>query len=311
MTDLDRLRVDKIIRFSLKEDIWTGDVTSQSVIDRFMKIDAVIIAKQEGIVCGMEIAERVFAAVESDAKFRPVVQDGDRIYPLQEVAHIEGNAQTIMKGERTALNFLGMLSGIATRTRIMVDKVNSIVPVKGGKAPKIYDTRKTIPLHRYLEKYAVTVGGGVNHRKGLWDMVLIKDNHIRTYAMQAKLTDPEKIIKGVISRARKNVQKNIKIEIEVETLDECKYALEEKPDVIMLDNMVPETIEKAVRMRKEMNLENVVLFEVSGGITMENIEAYGKVGVDIISTGSITGAISPIDFSLEIIMKDGKVSASY
>ena len=311
MTDLDKQRVDKIIRFSLKEDIWTGDVTSMSVIDRFMKVDAVIIARQEGIVCGVDIAERVFAAVESDAKFRPLVKDGDRVYPDQEIAFVEGNAQTIMKGERTALNFLGMLSGIATKTRIMVDKVNSLVTSLENNVPEIYDTRKTIPLHRYLEKYAVTVGGGVNHRNGLWDMVLIKDNHIRTYAMQTKLDSTEKIIKGIIARARKTVQKNIRIEIEVETLKECKYALEEKPDVIMLDNMTPETIEKAVKMRREMNLEAKVLFEVSGGITLENIEAYGKVGVDIISTGSITGSIDPIDFSLEIIMKDGKIQASY
>lgn len=294
MRDLDKRKVDTIIRFALKEDIWTGDVTSQSVLDRFLNIDAVIISREKGIVCGMGIVERIFAAVECSLKFRPVVTDGDHIEAGQEIAFIEGEAQAILKAERTALNYLGLLSGVATGTREMVDLVS-------GTGVKIYDTRKTIPLHRYLQKYAVTVGGGFNHRKGLWDMVLIKDNHIKAFAMQAKSSDTGTVIKGVIKRARSSVQKNIKVEIEVETLKECEYALEEKPDVIMLDNMTPKMIVEAVVLRSGKGLEKEVLFEVSGGITPANIRDYAVTGVDIISTGSITGVVQPVDFSLETI----------
>jgi len=294
MKDLDRKRVDTIIRFALKEDVWTGDLTSESVLDKFLDMRAVILAKESGIVCGMDIIERVFAAVEYNLKFRPQVKDGDMIERDQEIAFIDGNAQSILKGERTALNFLALLSGVATRTKHMVEKIE-------GTSVKIYDTRKTIPLHRYLEKYAVTVGGGHNHRKGLWDMVLIKDNHIRAFAMQKKNSDSEVIIKEIIQRAREGVQKNIKVEIEVENIKECEYALTANPDVIMLDNMSPENINEAILLRKEKGMEKKVLFEVSGGVTLENIKEYAETGVDIISSGSITASISPIDFSLEVI----------
>ena len=296
MMTLNKKRVDAIIKFALREDIWTGDITSRSVIDRFLKVDAVVIAKQKGIVCGIDIIERVFAVAEYSLKFRPMVKDGDKIEEGQEIAFIEGNAQDILKAERTALNFLSMLSGAATGTHEMVEQTK-------GTGVKIYDTRKTIPLHRYLQKYAVTVGGGHNHRKGLWDMVLIKDNHIRSYMMQTKTSDNAAVFKGLISKAKDAVQRNIKIEIEVENLKECEYALDEKPDIIMLDNMTPDMVKKAVKLRKDKNLDDVVLFEVSGGITRKNIKDYASAGADIISSGSLTGAVAPVDFSLEIILK--------
>lgn len=299
MKDLDKKRVDAIIRFALKEDLWTGDITSSSVVDRFLDASSVIIARQKATICGMDIIERVFAAVDFSLRFRPVVKDGDEVSEGQEIAFVEGNAQSILKAERTALNFLGMLSGVATRTKEFVKKVE-------GTGVKIYDTRKTIPLHRYLEKYAVTVGGGHNHRKGLWDMVLIKDNHIRATSMQMKGADPSKVIPEAIKRARGSVQKNIKIEIEVENLKECEYALKEEPDVIMLDNMTPEVIAEAVSLRSKMGLEGKVLFETSGGITLDNIKEYAISGVDMISTGSITASIRPVDFSLEVIFKESQ-----
>ncbi len=295
--ELDQRRVEQIIRFALKEDIWTGDITSQAVIEEGLSVDAVILSRDEGIVCGIDIIEKVFASVDPDLKFRPQARDGDHIAPGQEIAFVEGSARSIMKGERVALNFLGLLSGVATGTRKMVDAA-------GGAAVEIYDTRKTIPLHRYFQKYAVTVGGGHNHRRGLWDMVLIKDNHIRAFGMQMDMGDSRKIIKEIIRRARSSVQKNIKVEIEVETLKECEYALEESPDVIMLDNMAPEIIKQAVALRKEKGLEKKVLFEVSGGITLDNIKDFASTGADIISTGSITSSIEPLDFSLEIILKE-------
>ncbi|RKY43175.1 MAG: carboxylating nicotinate-nucleotide diphosphorylase [Candidatus Makaraimicrobium thalassicum] len=301
---LDKKRVDTIVRSALKEDIGTGDITSQSVLEGFLNIDAVIVSREKGVVCGMDVVERVFAAVEPSLKFRPVVKDGDHIAAGQEIAFIEGKAQAVLKAERTALNFLGMLSGVATRTREMVDLLR-------GTGVKIYDTRKTIPLHRYLQKYAVTVGGGCNHRKGLWDMVLIKDNHIRALGIQMKAASGGIVIKEIIGRARGSVQKNIRVEIEVETLKECGYALEEKPDVVMLDNMPPDMVKEAVALRRDRGLEKRVLFEVSGGVNRDNIGDYGGTGVEIISIGAITGSVRPVDFSLEIILKDGKISAGY
>jgi nicotinate-nucleotide pyrophosphorylase (carboxylating) len=296
MTDIDKKRIETIIRFALKEDIWTGDLTSQAVLEESLAADAVVISRGRGVVCGIDVMERVFAAADPEVRFRPQVADGDRIEPDQEIAFVEGPARSIMKAERVALNFLSIMSGVATKTREMVDAA-------GSSSVKIYDTRKTIPLHRYLQKYAVTVGGGHNHRKGLWDMVLIKDNHIRAFGEQMKTRESSKMVKEIIKRAKAFVQKNIKVEIEVETLKECEYALEEKPDVIMLDNMTPDTVKKAVSLRKEKGLEGKVLFEVSGGITLDNIKEYASTGAEIISSGSITGAIEPLDFSLEIIVK--------
>ncbi len=294
--NLDDKRVDRIIRFALREDIGTGDITSESLFAGETLIDAVIISRQNAVVCGAQIAEKIFKAVDPDIKFKPLVKDGDFIRVDQEVCFIEGRALSIMKAERTALNFLAILSGVATKTEEMVDEIK-------GTGVHLYDTRKTVPLHRYLEKYAVTVGGGVNHRKGLWDMVLIKDNHIRAYKMQEGIKTSAELIKKVIRQAKLKVQKNIKIEIEVETLEECEAALSEQPDVVMLDNMSPEMVKKAVGIRKKMDLEGKVLFEVSGGITIENIRDYAETGIEIISSGSITSNIVPVDFSLEIVLK--------
>lgn len=302
--DLNKSRIDTIVRFALKEDVGIGDITSAAVLDKNLVVDAVILSRQKAVVCGMEIAEMVFATVDPSVKFKPMVQDGASVEPAQEIAFVEGNARSVMKAERAAINFLGMLSGVATRTREMAEAV------KGTKA-KIYDTRKTVPLHRYLEKYAVRVGGGQNHRSGLWDMVLIKDNHIRAFAAQKNMTDSCAVIKEMIRQARASVQKNIRVEIEVETLKECECALEERPDVIMLDNMTPETVKQAVAARAAKKLDGKVLFEVSGGITPDNVGAYAGSGVEMISSGSLTSSLRSVDFSLEVILKDGKISASH
>ncbi|MCK4851480.1 MAG: carboxylating nicotinate-nucleotide diphosphorylase [Candidatus Omnitrophica bacterium] len=298
MDELNMKRVERIIRFALKEDVWTGDVTSEAVLESSLQADAVITAREHGIVCGVQVAERTFFTVDPEVRFRPLVKDGDHIEPGREIAFVEGNVRSILRAERSALNFLGPLSGIATRTREMVEAV------KGTKS-RIYDTRKTMPLHRYMQKYAVRVGGGNNHRWGLWDMVLIKDNHLRAYGMQTKSVNNENIIKNIIRRARESVQSNIRLEIEVESVRECGYALSEKPDVIMLDNMSVEAVKEAVELRKKMELEEEIPFEVSGGITLENISDYARTGVDIISSGSLTGSVDSLDFSLEIVLKHG------
>jgi len=295
---LNMKRVERIVRFTLKEDIWTGDITSESVLDDSLEIDAVVLAKQSGVICGVEVAERTFSVVDPELRFRPLVKDGDHVQPGKELAFIEGKARSILSAERVALNFLGHLSGIATRTRQMVDAVQ-------GTGVKIYDTRKTMPLHRYMQKYAVRIGGGCNHRLGLWDMVLIKDNHLRAYAMQTKSKNNENIIKHIIRQARDSVQKNIRVEIEVETVAECGYALSEKPDVIMLDNMSPGAVKKAMDLRKDAGLEDKVLFEVSGGITPDNVREYAETGIDMISSGSLTGSAGFLDLSLEIVLRHG------
>lgn len=289
-------RVERIVRFALKEDIWTGDLTSEAVLDEDLIVDAVIEAKEPGVVCGIGVAERAFLVIDPDLRFRPTVMDGDSVEKGKELAYIEGKARSILKAERVALNFLSHMSGIATKTKSMVDAVQ-------GTKVKIYDTRKTMPLHRYIQKYAVRVGGGTNHRWGLWDMVLIKDNHLRAYEMQMRSWNSEQVMKNIIRQARSSVQKNVRIEVEVENLKECEYALAEKPDVIMLDNMNPAMVRKAVEIRKKMGLEGRILFEVSGGITPDNIGEYASSGMDIISSGALTASVKSIDFSLEIILK--------
>ncbi len=296
-TELNMKRVERVVRFALKEDVWTGDITSESILNRSLKVDAVILARDPGVICGVEIAERAFSVVDPDTRFKPLVEDGNHVEPDREVAFVEGNARSILRAERVVLNFLSHLSGISTNTRRMVDAVE-------GTKTEIYDTRKTMPLHRYMQKYAVTVGGGVNHRWGLWDMVLIKDNHLRAFGMQTKSVNNENIIRNAVKQARNAIQKNIRIEIEVETVKECEYALTEKPEVIMLDNMSPVAVKKAVELRKKMGLEKQVLLEISGGITLDNVRDYAEAGADIISSGSLTSSVDSLDFSLEIILKN-------
>ncbi len=294
---LDRKRVDRIIKFAIKEDIGRGDVTSRALIDKDFNADGVIISRSEGIVCGIEIVERVFSCVDCSLRCRPLVEDGQKIHPNQEIAFVEGSASSIMKAERTALNYLSMLSGVSTRTRCAVDMVSDT-------RAKIFDTRKTIPLQRYFQKYAVVCGGGNNHRKGLWDMVLIKENHIRAYCMQRKSKDSEKIIKEIIRRTRKSVQKNIPVEIEVENIKEFQWALSEGPDIILLDNFSIERTREAVEIR-EKNKNRGVLLESSGGINMKNLTEYASTGVDRISMGGLTSIINPIDLSLQLIYRYG------
>ena len=282
----------ELVRRALKEDVGAGDVTTESTIPSEHVSRGTITAKADGVIAGLDVARAVFAERDPELSFTARVSDGDRVV----VATVEGRTRAILTGERVALNFLQRLSGIATATAACV------TALEGGRT-RVLDTRKTTPGMRALEKYAVSAGGGENHRMGLWDMVLIKDNHIRAMAMQMKTSDSEKVIKEIIRRARESVQKNIRIEIEVETLKECECALEEKPDVIMLDNMSPEQVAEAVAIRSKKGLERHVLFEISGGITLSNVKDYALQGADIISTGSITAEVKPVNFSLEVILK--------
>lgn len=280
---LDKARVMRIIRAALKEDIGRGDITTDSLVSKIDSAKAGIFANEDCVICGIDIAEWVLSSLDYSVRFKPQVSDGDCVKEGKEVAFIEGHARAILTAERVMLNFLSLLSGISTETRRYVDKVKPY-------NVRILDTRKTLPLLRYLEKYAVLVGGGHNHRMDLGEMVMVKDNH-------KKISN----VKFLISNLRGKIEKATKIEVEVENLEEFEKVLKQKPDIIMLDNMSAGDVKKAVQIRKDNNLENKIMLEASGGITLDNIEEYAKAGVDAISIGAITDSVRGIDFSLNFM----------
>ena len=271
--------IKDIIERAIREDIWTGDLSSELLIPELDIGKGVIIGNEAGIVAGLPIAERVFYQFSDELLFKALVEDGDRIEEGQVIAEIKGPVREILKGERTALNFLQRLSGIASRTNIYVNAV-SRYPVK------IADTRKTTPTLRILEKYAVRVGGGNNHRMGLYDGVLLKDNHI--------------VAAGGISRAvdiiRSRLAHTVKIEVEVEDIAGVEEALNVGADIIMLDNMDIEEMKIAVGI-----INGQALVEASGGISLEGLVEIAETGVDIISVGALTHHIKALDMSLSLV----------
>ncbi|MCX5678260.1 MAG: carboxylating nicotinate-nucleotide diphosphorylase [Candidatus Omnitrophica bacterium] len=288
---LDRARVLRIIKAALKEDIGRGDITTQPLIDRLSISKAVIISREDCVVCGLEIAEMVMAGIDYSVRFKPNCKDGTFVGKGKDVAFIEGATASILRAERTMLNFLTFLSGISTRTRQYQDKVKPY-------DVKIMDTRKTIPLLRYLEKYAVFTGGGANHRMGLYDQVLIKDNHI--YCRKNNLSPGREFsLKSIVEEARKKSRKGTVVEIEISTLKEFSDALGGRPDIIMLDNMGINEIKACVEIRKLSKTKP--LLEVSGGITLDTVEEYAKTGVEMISIGELTDSVRAIDMSLDLI----------
>jgi nicotinate-nucleotide pyrophosphorylase (carboxylating) len=272
-----------LIRRAIEEDVNGGDITSRLLFPRPGKAQAVITAKEEGVVAGMMVAMAVFVMRDSKVKFMPLVMDGSRVKPGQQIAYIEADLGSILTAERTALNFLSRLSGIATLTARFVD---AVVPYK----TRILDTRKTTPGMRLLEKYAVSAGGGSNHRIGLFDQVLIKDNHI------AATGNNWDLIAEAVKSARK---KRIKSEVEVQDITQFRKVLEMGPDIIMLDNMTLKEIKQAVKLRDNGHFE--VKLEVSGGVNLRNIRKFASSGVDLISIGALTHSAKAIDFSLEIV----------
>ncbi|NQT06479.1 MAG: carboxylating nicotinate-nucleotide diphosphorylase, partial [Candidatus Omnitrophica bacterium] len=223
---LENAKLRGLIGLALKEDIGTIDVTTTNLISKSVKIKADILTREDGVICGIPVCEAVFEHLNAEIKFKPQVNEGDYVYKGKAVCYLEGPAWPILAGERTALNFLGRLSGISTETRKFAEKVRLY-------GTKILDTRKTTPGLRFLEKYAVKIGGGENHRKGLWDQVLIKDNHLKL--LRSKPLTMNKMLKDV----RRKIQKNTKIEIEVDNLKDFEEALGGYPDIIMLENMEP------------------------------------------------------------------------
>ncbi|MBU1852969.1 MAG: carboxylating nicotinate-nucleotide diphosphorylase [Candidatus Omnitrophica bacterium] len=289
---LDKEKVFPIIINALTEDMGSGDVTSELLFGKDVNVMAGIFAKGDCILAGIDVARWLFQTIDEKIIFRPLFKDGDRIKKGKKIIFLKGSAKNILAGERTALNFIGRLSGIATLTDRFVGKVKE-------KSVKIFDTRKTTPGIRILEKYAVTLGGGYNHRMGLWDGILIKDNHLAGL-FQGGIKDVLRIAKA---RGHKNV------EIEVNDLKEFKEALDAGADIIMLDNMDIEDIRKAVKLCRGFRLRRTPkgkgggaspLLEVSGGVTLENVAKLAKTGIDRISIGFLTHSAPSIDFSLEI-----------
>ncbi|NLO97344.1 MAG: carboxylating nicotinate-nucleotide diphosphorylase [Peptococcaceae bacterium] len=268
---------DEIIERALKEDIGTGDL-STLVIPEDLLGEAKLYAKEEGIICGIPIVEKVFKKIDPNIIIEVKVKEGDPIFPGMLIMVVKGSFAAILQAERTALNFLQHLSGISTYTRKLVDLIQDL-------GVKVVDTRKTIPGMRLLQKYAVRVGGGQNHRFGLYDAVMLKDNHLAAVGG----------LKEAVQRVRNKVGHMVKIEIECETIEQVKEALACGVDVIMLDNMSLEEMRTAVKL-----INHQSLVEASGGITAENIRAIAETGVDVISVGKLTHSVKSIDFSLVI-----------
>lgn len=270
MNRLEKERVLPLLKKALEEDVGSGDITTLAIVPEDLKVKGEFVVKEEGVLSGIEIPGWVFELLDPGVEYRILKKDGERIKKREIIAEVLGNARALLTGERVALNFLQRLSGIATLTRKFVDAVE-------GTGVKILDTRKTTPLLRYLEKYAVRCGGGENHRFGLYDAVLIKDNHKRIAGG----------IKEALSR--------IKGEIEVENLEELKEALDAGATWIMLDNFILEEIKKAVEIAK-----GKAKLEVSGGVNLESVKEIAKTGIDYISVGKITHSAPSLDISFEV-----------
>lgn len=276
---LPRLMVDDAVKAALLED-WgrAGDITSQATIPEAARATAVIAARKPGVLAGIALAESAFRQTDESLVCDVVKQDGERLLPGDVVARIDGPARALLSAERVALNFLGHLSGIASATALFADQI-------AHTKASIVCTRKTTPGLRAFEKYAVKCGGGSNHRFGLDDAILIKDNHIAVAGGVAEAVNAAKAYAGHL----------VKIEVEVDTLDQLKQALTAGPDVVMLDNMAPEMLREAVSIAGGM-----ALLEASGGIELDTVKAVAEAGVDLISSGWITHSAPVLDLGLDI-----------
>jgi nicotinate-nucleotide pyrophosphorylase (carboxylating) len=270
---------EQLIALALAEDLAQGDVTSASVIPADLMARAEVLIKAQGVLAGIDVAQAVCAAVDGSLAWQPLAADGQRVDAGGVVATIAGSARSILAAERTLLNFMQRLSGIATLTARYVAAIE-------GTGARLVDTRKTTPGWRALEKAAVRAGGGHNHRFNLGDGVLIKDNHLALAGQN---------IAGAVAAARANAPHTVRIEVEVESLDGLRAALEARADIILLDNMSLEMMREAVGIAGGR-----ALLEASGGITLERIRAVAETGVDLISCGAVTHSATALDISLEV-----------
>jgi nicotinate-nucleotide pyrophosphorylase (carboxylating) len=269
-----------IVDLALAEDIGSGDVTSRSTVSADANARAVMRVKQAGVISGLTVAQMVFARVDAALECAPLIADGTQVEPGTQVAEISGTARSILLGERVALNFIQRLSGVATLTQRYVSAV-------WGTRARIVDTRKTTPGMRVLEKLAVQAGGGHNHRFGLSDGVLIKDNHLAAIGGSTPVA-------VAVARARQLAPHTLKIEVEVTSLDEVRNAMDAGADIIMLDNMSIDDMARAVGI-----VAGHALIEASGGITLDNVKEVANTGVDFISIGALTHSAPSLDISLD------------
>jgi nicotinate-nucleotide pyrophosphorylase (carboxylating) len=275
---LDKSEIKKIIKSALKEDIAKGDITTNAIISKKSKSIGRFLVKSDGVICGLSIAKMVFEELDKNISFKMFCKDGDFLKAGTIAAEIKGSERTLLTGERTALNFMQRLSGIATMAHFYSEKLKD-------SSAQLLDTRKTAPGLRMLDKYAVKKGGGKNHRIGLFDMVLIKDNHIKAASSITK----------AVSLIRKKYGNKFKIEVETKNIDEVREALETKADIIMLDNMSIEIMKEAVKI-----IAGKAKTEASGNITSENIAEVASTGVDFISVGALTHSVKALDISMKI-----------
>ncbi len=276
-------QIEGIIKMALEEDIGAGDLTTLNTIPPEQRAKGLFRAKRDCTVAGLFLLERLFSFLDSDVQIRRLCRDGDQVSHGTVIAEAEGVVRALLMGERTALNFLQRLSGTATLTRRYVDTIKDL-------PSKIIDTRKTTPGLRTLEKYAVRMGGGTNHRLGLYDAAIIKDNHIAASGSIAQAVEKVRSHSPFMSR----------VEVECEDLKQVQKALDAKADVIMLDNMDTATMKEAVRLIKKR-----VWVEASGGITMERVREVAEAGVDFISVGALTHSAPAVDFNMKIVLASG------
>ena len=271
-----------VVDIALAEDMCGGDVTTEALIPGDQKCKARLIAQSEGILAGIGVATFVFRRVDSTLQVDELVVDGNRVHPGDEVLTVEGKVASIIRAERVALNFVQRLSAIATETAKYVEAVS-------GTKVLITDTRKTSPGMRSLEKYAVRIGGGHNHRQNLCDGVLIKDNHLKALHSRGVT------LGEAVKQARRHAPHTLKIEVEVESVDQALEAIATKTDIVMLDNMTLQDIHRVVELAR-----GLVMIEASGGITLDNVRSVAEIGVDLISVGAITHSAGALNFSLEL-----------
>ncbi len=280
----EQMAAQRLIEMALEEDLSNiGDLTCQALIRPDQQATVQVVARTEGILSGAPIGRMVFAKLDQSVKWESYRQDGDRVSPGTIIADVSGPLRTLLIGERTMLNFMTHLSGIASMTRRFVDAVS-------GTRAQLLDTRKTLPGWRLLEKYAVRCGGGTNHRMGLYDGVLIKDNHLAAWTESSSIAE-------AVRTARSRVSVQVSIEVEVDSLTQLEDALQGSPDIVLLDNMQVESLREAVSMRNR--LAAGVLLEASGGVTLLTVAQIAATGVDRISVGGLTHSAPALDLAFD------------
>jgi len=296
--EFDFEEIKEIVQLAIKEDIGAGDITSKIFIPEGSESEGILIAKETGIIAGLPVARYVLSQIDKDLLLTVNIEDGSRVEKGSVIASVKGLTLSLLSAERLVLNFLQRLSGIATATNRFAEKVR-------GYKTQILDTRKTTPGWRYLEKYAVKTGGGANHRMGLYDQILIKDNHLKIMESEKENGD----ISSLVRKAREQIADEVLIEVEVEDLCQIKDVMDAGVDIILFDNMVPSKTSEAVEMVKEFENSRragtgrTILTEASGNITVKNVEEYAKAGVDRISVGMITHSARALDISFDISCK--------